>query len=506
VASVEQAVGGATTYAYDAAGRQVGLTDPDGNATTWTYDADDQVTVEITPLGTTTYAYDADGEETATTDADGRQTTYSYDADGDQTGETWVGSSPSEVITYTYDADHELTGAADAFSTLTFTYDADGEQLTAATSSPGGQPEVTLSSTYDANGNRTSLSDDLSSAGVISYTYDSMDEMTSALASFGEASPLLVSFGYDQAGRMTSIERSIYSGTGIHTLGLPVIGGGGTAEIDTTLSYDADSRVTTIIHDVSGGSVLETYTYDYDAASNLTSETNAEGTLSYTYDADDELTGVSGASAATYTYDENGNRTMTGYSTGSDNETTSGAGYTYTYDADGNLTSETQASTGDVTTYTYDYRNRVTGVVEEDSSHTVLMQGTYTYDALNRRIGVDETVSGTETKTWTAYDGTNPYVEFDGSGDLLERYLYGPVANQILARVSGSGTEAWYLADNEGTIRDIVDTSGAVLDHIAYDAYGNVISESDASEGDQFKFDGMAWDAAIGLYYDNARY
>ena len=56
--------------------------------------------------------------------------TYSYNADGDQTGETWVGASPSEKITYTYDADDELTGAADSFATLTFTYNGDGELQT----------------------------------------------------------------------------------------------------------------------------------------------------------------------------------------------------------------------------------------------------------------------------------------------------------------------------------------------------------------------------------------
>jgi RHS repeat-associated protein len=279
----------------------------------------------------------------------------------------------------------------------------------------------------------------------------------------------------------------------------------------TTYAYDAADRVTGISDtytDSEGdpATSLDGQSYIYNADSDVTAETNAEGMVSYTYDADQQLTGVSGASTATYSYDQNGNRTMSGYSTGTGNELTEGAGYTYTYDHDGNLISETQTSTGDVTTYTWDYRNRLTNVVEENSSHTVILQATYTYDVLNRRIETDETVSGTETKLYTVYDGTNPYAEFDGSGDLVERYVYGPGANQILARVSGSGTLAWYLADNEGSIRDIVSNSGTVIDHIAYDAYGNVISESDASDGDQFKFDGMAWDAAIGLYYDNARY
>ena len=100
----------------------------------------------------------------------------------------------------------------------------------------------------------------------------------------------------------------------------------------------------------------------------------------------------------------------------------------------------------------------------------------------------------------------NPYADLNGSGTLLQRYLYGPAANQILARTSASGTTAWYLADHEGSVRDVVSTAGAVLDHVAYDSYGNVTSESSPSNGDRFKFDAMAWDAAIGLYYDNARY
>jgi RHS repeat-associated protein len=45
-----------------------------------------------------------------------------------------------------------------------------------------------------------------------------------------------------------------------------------------------------------------------------------------------------------------------------------------------------------------------------------------------------------------------------------------------------------------------------VLDHIAYDAYGNVTSQSNASYGDEFQYAGMKADAATGLYYDKARW
>src|SRR6185312_9833467 len=50
-------------------------------------------------------------------------------------------------------------------------YDSGGNQLTAATSSAAGQPDVTLTSGYDPDHNRTSLADNLSSAGLTTYLY-----------------------------------------------------------------------------------------------------------------------------------------------------------------------------------------------------------------------------------------------------------------------------------------------------------------------------------------------
>ena len=131
----------------------------------------------------------------------------------------------------------------------------------------------------------------------------------------------------------------------------------------------------------------------------------------------------------------------------------------------------------------------------------------YTYDALNRRIGVTE---GGAT-TWTVYDGTStdPLIDFDGSGDVTARYLYGPSpagVDAVLARDTPSGGVAWYLADRLGSVGDIVNNSGTVIDHIDYSAYGQVLDESDPSEGDRFKFAGMQYDAVIGQYYDNARW
>jgi len=182
------------------------------------------------------------------------------------------------------------------------------------------------------------------------------------------------------------------------------------------------------------------------------------------------------------------------------NETATSPGVTYTYDNAGNMISANNGTT--ISTYTYDYRNRLTEVTQ---GGTVI--ASYTYDALNRRIGIDDN----STQTWTVYDGTNPYADLNGSGTLQERYVSGPgvvngaVVDEILARTSAGGTTAWYLPDKLGSVRDIVSTSGSEQDHVVYDSFGNILTETNATNGDRFKFAGMEYDSATGQYYDRAR-
>ena len=56
-----------------------------------------------------------------------------------------------------------------------------------------------------------------------------------------------------------------------------------------------------------------------------------------------------------------------------------------------------------------------------------------------------------------------------------------------------------------GSVTEVVSTT-AVLDQIIYDPFGNLVTETNATNGDRFKFAGMEYDAVTGLYYDHARY
>ena len=64
---------------------------------------------------------------------------------------------------------------------------------------------------------------------------------------------------------------------------------------------------------------------------------------------------------------------------------------------------------------------------------------------------------------------------------------------------------AWYLPDQLGSVRDIVSASGTELDHVVYDSFGNILTQTNATNGDRFKFAGMEYDSATGQYYDRAR-
>jgi RHS repeat-associated protein len=75
----------------------------------------------------------------------------------------------------------------------------------------------------------------------------------------------------------------------------------------------------------------------------------------------------------------------------------------------------------------------------------------------------------------------------------------------LLSRTTSGGTTSWYLADRLGTIRDIANTSGSLIDHVSYEAFGTILTESSPSDGDRFKFTAREWDAAVQLQANRAR-
>ncbi|WP_435005384.1 RHS repeat domain-containing protein [Tundrisphaera lichenicola] len=489
--------GGTTTYTYDLAGNLATVKDPVNNVTSYGYDAANRQTTETDPRGkVTTYAYDLSGNLTKVTDRLGRITSYAYDADDRETVEQWIpvgGGTATYTMTLTYDAAGRQTQVQDNSSKYAYGYDNANRLITINDQGTTGLPQVTLTYGVDNVGNRTSLAD--TKGGVVTYTYNARDQLTTLTQSGTGVSAERVDLAYDAALRMTTLTR--YSDTA-----------GTTAVMASVYAYDAADRLTTLTHQTPGGTAVIRYGYTLDAADRLTFEsriwdTTSTESLTYGYTDDDQLTSVVRASGptASFGYDANGNRNMSGYSTGTGNRTSSDGTNNYAYDDEGNLTSKTVIASGNQTLYKWDYRNRLIEVDSKVGATTTTL-ALYTYDALNRPIKV---VEGGATR-YTLYEGQTPLLDFDGSGATTARYLSDPRAiDAMLARQTSSGV-AWYLDDRLGTVRDIVNNSGTVIDHLDYAVYGKVSSETAPASGDRFKYAGMELDSVTGLYYDRARY
>jgi RHS repeat-associated protein len=57
-----------------------------------------------------------------------------------------------------------------------------------------------------------------------------------------------------------------------------------------------------------------------------------------------------------------------------------------------------------------------------------------------------------------------------------------------------------------GTVKDLVNNSGTVVNHLIYDSFGNLVSQSNAGVDTRYRFTGREFDGETGLYYYRARY
>jgi RHS repeat-associated protein len=202
-----------------------------------------------------------------------------------------------------------------------------------------------------------------------------------------------------------------------------------------------------------------------------------------------------------YQYDANGNRTNIGYQTGTNNQLLADGQFTYQYDQEGNRTKRTEIATGKVTEYVWDYHNRLAQVLFKDASGAVTKSIEYTYDVNNQRIG--KKIDGVVTERYVI-DQNQIALVFDGSGVQKSRYFYGTQIDQVLAEESDPQVH-WFLADNQGTVKDVVDNTGAVIDHITYDSFGRIVSQTSPVDL-RFAYTGREWDGETSQYYYRARY
>jgi YD repeat-containing protein len=307
--------GGTTSIAYDAHDHPISVTDPNGNATQYVYDGFGDVMASISPdAGTTVFYYDATGNLVQRVDARGAVTNFAYDALNRLLSRTYPGGS-GENTSFTYDE----PGAGFGVGRLTTVIDNGGHA--------GG-----LKLSYDERGNLVSA---VRSAGAvtlaIAYAYDA----ASRVAIITYPSGWSAAYTRDQMGRVTAIAAQP-PGPALPPagrLGRPALGLGpppanpavvsavtylpfgpvsgltyGNGIIETR-GFDLDYRPTSLTD--AGAATMQSLTYSYNAANNVTAigdGVTPGDSQSFAYDALDRLVAASGGyGSLAYAYDPVGN-------------------------------------------------------------------------------------------------------------------------------------------------------------------------------------------------------
>lgn len=158
----------------------------------------------------------------------------------------------------------------------------------------------------------------------------------------------------------------------------------------------------------------------------------------------------------------------------------------FTYDANGNLTADGQGGT-----YVYDVENRL--IAGTNGASLV-------WDPLGRLF---QSSSNSQAATRYLYDGDKLTAEYDGSGQMLRRYVHADGSDTPLVWFEGSGVTAprYLYADHQGSITARTNASGAVTNVNTYDEYGI----PGAGNTGRFQYTGQAWLPELAMYHYKAR-
>ncbi len=262
-------------------------TGPSGTRTTTkTYDSFDRLVSVTDPRGETiSYAYDTNGNRTRLTDPDGRLTLYAFDELNRMTSAT---VQVAGITEYSYFKDSRLKRVIyPNGSRSSYAYDPAGRLATLDNSQGTTAVISSFAYTYDKNGNRLEQRETNGGAlEVTTYAYDLADRLAGVVYPDKE-----VEYLYDAAGNRVH-ER---------------VEAAGTLLADKTYVYDARDRLLSVADAIAPAA---TVTYGYDANGNQVSRTQAGVATEFVVDARDQIAEVrrGGTLLETYRYDYQGLR------------------------------------------------------------------------------------------------------------------------------------------------------------------------------------------------------
>ncbi|MFP1133326.1 RHS repeat domain-containing protein [Asticcacaulis sp. W401b] len=226
----------------------------------------------------------------------------------------------------------------------------------------------------------------------------------------------------------------------------------------------------------------------YDSARRLTSITMPGNAQTYSFSPANQILSKTNTNSA---YQPSASNPTIAYSVNGLNQISQIDGSTLSYDGRGNLIGDGSGS------FTYNAFNLLTAATQSGVTTSL------TYDAENRLHSISKAGVGT---TKFLYDGTSVIAEYDGSNNLLRRYVHGGGVDEPLVWYEGtSNNDRRFLhSDYLGSIVATTSDSGSVLNVSTYDEYGLKI-DSNASYAGRFSYTGQAWLPEIGMYYYKSR-
>ena len=535
-------LGHTSQTAYDANGNAVARTDGRGNATTYTYDNFNRLTQARDPDNNVlyTYAYDANDNMVAQTDGANTTTATTYNARNLPVTRTTMGLADSyayladgslathtdrkgQLTTYSYDAHGRLLQKAIGASSISYTYDANGNELTVT---GGGQ---TTARTYDEVGRVTAKTATMGGASyVTTFGYDITAGQPAGwhAETTTDAKGNVTTKSYDKAGRLATVAAGgatttyQYNANGA-TEKMTHQGG-----VSEEYAYHADGRLAAVAHRKGDGSIIEAYSYGYDASGNVAQKLDGSGATAYAYDKLDRLLSVSepGGRVTTYAYNGAGDRS-------SETVVHGGATITrvYAYNLRGWLATVTETSglTTTVARYRYDANgNQVSKMKEADSppggvgasgalANASDYAAYYGYDEWGNMVS--SAGAGGAAESWYGGDGLRWGRRADGGGVTITLYehdraileLDGSTGAQTAANVYGnhliSRNGQRYLHDGQGSVTAVLDAGGAVVASYAYDAFGAQTAVTGAADN-PYRYAGYIYDEGTGLYWLKSRH
>ncbi|MCA3176266.1 MAG: RHS domain-containing protein, partial [Burkholderiales bacterium] len=507
-------LGDSIELTWDVRGNLIQIKDLKGHITRFEYDLNNRLMKETLPLGQTTiYTYDAKGNRITVRDPKGHRIEYSYDA-ADRPIKTEIfaaGSTAASLIyTFTHNENDQLTGWNDGTRSASISYDDEGRKISEIVSY-GNNISLGYSYGYTAAGLVKNLT--YPDGTQIGYTYDTHGELSNINIP-GQGDISVNEWNWVAPKKLTfpggSTREMSHDGL-LKMTGLQVKNPGQQTIFEIANQYgQRDEIKQKVLTDAStGGSNTVTHQYSYDNEQRLTQTTRDSGGLfgqsteTFGFDAAGNRTSHSAVNG-TLTYDAN-NRLI---QRGTGNNSTH-----YQYDANGNLiqqTTGTSASATSVVRYTYDPLNRLSEV--RDGAGSLIAQ--YVYDPFDLRISktVYRDPNGqaftTPLTTYYLYSDEGLIAEANAQGQITMQYGWKPDGQWSTdpVFVKAANTYAYFHNDHLGTPLRATNQAGELVWRAEYSSLGAATLPPDNRLTNNLRFAGQYFDAETGLHYNTRRY